>query len=200
MCVLSHFSCVWLFVTLWIVVCKGPLSTGFSRQEYLSGLLCPPPGNLPKPGIKPASRLAPALQADFSPLSHWRSPYVCVCMYIYKICGKSSACNAGDTGLIPVLGRSPTEGNANPFQYSCLENSMDRGAWQATVHGIARVGHNLTSKPPPHTYIHTYAYIQIHTYLHISTYIKCDIKTVLPHSFIYILLEAKPRLWKVCLN
>ena len=48
----------------------------------------------------------------------------------------SSACNAGDPGLIPGLGRSPGEGN--PLQYSCLENSMDRGAWRATVHGIVK--------------------------------------------------------------
>ena len=41
------------------------------------------------------------------------------------------------------------EGNSNPLQYSCLENPMDRGAWQATVHGVARVGHNLVTKPPP---------------------------------------------------
>ena len=41
------------------------------------------------------------------------------------------------------------EGNGNPFQYSCLENPMDRGAWQATVHGVAGVGHNLATKPPP---------------------------------------------------
>ena len=50
---------------------------------------------------------------------------------------KESACNLGDPGLIPGLGRSPGEGNDNPLQYSCLENSMDRGAWRATVHGIA---------------------------------------------------------------
>ena len=48
--------------------------------------------------------------------------------------GKASACNAGDPGLIPGLGRSPGEGNGNPLQYSCLENSMDGGI---TVHGIA---------------------------------------------------------------
>ena len=46
--------------------------------------------------------------------------------------GKVSACNVGDLGSIPGLGRSPGEGNGNPLQYSCLENSMDRGAWQAT--------------------------------------------------------------------
>ena len=50
--------------------------------------------------------------------------------------GKESAQSAGDPGLIPGLGRSPGEGNGNPSQYSCLENSMDRGAWRAIVHGV----------------------------------------------------------------
>jgi len=49
---------------------------------------------------------------------------------------KESTCNAGDLGSIPGLGRSPGEGNSHPLQYSGLENSMDRGAWQATVHGV----------------------------------------------------------------
>ena len=52
--------------------------------------------------------------------------------------GKGSACNAGDLGLIPGSGRSPGEGNGNPLQYSCLGNPMDRGAWRATVHGVAK--------------------------------------------------------------
>ena len=52
--------------------------------------------------------------------------------------GKESSCNEGDLSSIPGLGRSPGEGNGNPFQYSCLENSMDRGTWQATVHGVAK--------------------------------------------------------------
>ena len=56
--------------------------------------------------------------------------------------GKESACNAGYPGLIPGLGRSAGEGNGNPLQYSCLENSKDRGAWWSTVHGSQRVGHN----------------------------------------------------------
>ena len=51
---------------------------------------------------------------------------------------KMSACNAGDPGLIPGLGRSPGEGNGNLLQYSCLENPMDRGAWRATVHGVIK--------------------------------------------------------------
>ena len=60
--------------------------------------------------------------------------------------GKESACNAEDPSSILGSGRSPGEGNGNPLQYSCLENSMDRGAWQATVHGVARVGHDLATK------------------------------------------------------
>ena len=52
---------------------------------------------------------------------------------------KESACNAGDLGLIPGSGRSPGEGNSNPLQYSCLESPMGRGAWRATVHGVASV-------------------------------------------------------------
>ena len=52
---------------------------------------------------------------------------------------KLPACNAGDPGSIPGLGRSPGEGNGNPLQYSCLENCMDREAWQATVHGVAKI-------------------------------------------------------------
>ena len=52
--------------------------------------------------------------------------------------GKESACNVGDPGLIPELGRSPREGNGNPLQCSSLENPMDRGAWRATVHGVAQ--------------------------------------------------------------
>ena len=50
---------------------------------------------------------------------------------------KNPPVNARDVGLIPGSGRSSAEGNGNPFQYSCLGNSMDRGAWQATVHGVA---------------------------------------------------------------
>ena len=62
---------------------------------------------------------------------------------------KESDCSVGVLGLIPGLGRSPDEGNSKPLQYSCLENPMDRGAWQATVHGVTRVRHNLATKPSP---------------------------------------------------
>ena len=58
--------------------------------------------------------------------------------------GKESACNGGDPGLIPRSGRSPREGNGYPLQYSCLENSMDRRAWQATIHGVSRES-NMTN-------------------------------------------------------
>ena len=52
--------------------------------------------------------------------------------------GKESACNARDLGLIPQLGRLPGGGHGNPLQYSCLEDPIDRGAWWATVHGVAK--------------------------------------------------------------
>ena len=63
--------------------------------------------------------------------------------YIESTCsggsdGKDSACNVGDLGSIPGLGRSLEEGNGNSLQYSCLENSMDKGAWEATVQGVSK--------------------------------------------------------------
>ena len=70
-CVLRHFSRVQLLVT---VTLQAPLSMGFSRQEYWSGLPCPPPGDLPDPGIEPASLASPALQEDSLLLSHQGSP------------------------------------------------------------------------------------------------------------------------------
>ena len=60
--------------------------------------------------------------------------------------GKESACNAGDPGSIPGLGRSPGEGNCTPLQHFCLGNPMDRGAWQATFMGRKRVRHDLATK------------------------------------------------------
>ena len=53
---------------------------------------------------------------------------------------KESTCSIGDLGSVPGLGRPLGEGNGDPLQYSCLGNSMDRGAWQATVHGVAKSG------------------------------------------------------------
>ena len=69
--------------------------------------------------------------------------------YPHSSVSKDSACNVGDPGSIPGSGRSPGEGNGNPFQSSCLKNSMERGVWQAAVHDVARVGPDLVTKPPP---------------------------------------------------
>ena len=70
-CVLSHFSCVQLFATIWTIAHHAPLSMDFSRQEYWSGSLCPPPGDLSDLGIESGS---PALQADSLPLTHQGRP------------------------------------------------------------------------------------------------------------------------------
>ena len=73
------------FATPWTVACQDPLSMGFSRQEYWSGLQFPSPGGLPDPGIKPASSGTPALQEDSLPLSHQGSPFIYIYIYIYLI-------------------------------------------------------------------------------------------------------------------
>ena len=77
------------------------------------------------------------------------------CIYLqvgfpHSSVGKEFSCRAGNPGSISESGRSPVEGNSNPLQYSCQENHMDRGPWQATVHGVARVGHDVVTKPPPY--------------------------------------------------
>ena len=76
MCVLGCFSRFRLFATPWTVVHQAALSLGFSRQEYWSGLPCPPPGGLPDPGIKPASLTSPALAAGTLPLAPPGKPRV----------------------------------------------------------------------------------------------------------------------------
>ena len=58
---------------------------------------------------------------------------------------KASACNAGDLGSIPGLGRFPGEGNGNPLLYSCLENSMDKGVWWAIAHGVTKCQTKLSN-------------------------------------------------------
>ena len=67
--------------------------------------------------------------------------------------GKKSACNAGDAGSIPVSGRPPGEGSSNPLWCSCLETSMDRGAWWATVHEVAKNRKQLSMHAHTHTHI-----------------------------------------------
>ena len=72
---LSRFSRVRLFATLWTVALQAPLSMGFSRQEYWSGLPCPAPGDLPNPGIEPTSLMSPALAGRFFTTSAtWEAP------------------------------------------------------------------------------------------------------------------------------
>ena len=72
---LSHFSHVQLFVTPWTVACQAPLSMGFSKQEYWSGLPCPPPGDLPNPGTEPESLMSPALAGGFfTTNAAWEAP------------------------------------------------------------------------------------------------------------------------------
>ena len=101
---------------------------GFSSQEDWSGLPFPFPGDLPDPGIEPRF---PALGGGlFTTELPWG--------FSGGSDGKEFACNAGDLGSILGSKRSSREGNGNPLQYSCLENSMDRGAWWATVHGVAK--------------------------------------------------------------
>ena len=87
------------FGTAWTVARQAPLSLGFPRQEYWSGLPFPAPEDLPDTGTEPTCPATPALSGGFF------------------------------TTALP--------GNGNPLQYSCLENLMDRGAWWATVHGVA---------------------------------------------------------------
>ena len=79
--------------------------------------------------------------------------------------GKESACNVGDPHLIPGSGRSPGKGNSYPFQYSCLENSMDREASWATVHGIAKIWTWLNNYNSTHSACSTSASFQCITKL-----------------------------------
>ena len=79
----------------------------------------------------------------------WLHSVTCSVGFPSSSVNKESSCNAGNLDSFPGLGWSPGEWNGNLLQYSCLENSIDRGARQARVHGIERVGHDLATKPPP---------------------------------------------------
>ena len=90
-CMLSHFSHVWLFQTLWTWACQAPLSIGLCRQEYWSGWLCPPPGDLPDPGIEPMSLTSPALAGRFFTISatweaHSKYDWVIVTQSLPTLC------------------------------------------------------------------------------------------------------------------
>ena len=139
---LSRFSHVRLFVTPWTVAHQAPLSLGFSMQEYRSGLPCPPLGDLPYPGIEPSLCLL-HWRVGSLPLAPPGKPKLPNALSLNIMdfpcssVGKASASNVGDLGSIPGSGNSPGEANGSPLQYSCLENPMDKGSWQATV-GITR--------------------------------------------------------------
>ena len=75
--------------------------------------------------------------------------------------GKASAYNAGDPGSIPGLERFPGEGNSNPLQYSCLENPVDRGAWLATVHGVAKSQTRLSNFTSLHFMLRLLCYVML---------------------------------------
>ena len=84
-CMLSHFSHVWLFMTQWTIACQDPLSIGFSRQEYCSGLPSPPPEVLPDPGIEPTSLTSPALAGRFFTTSAtWEDTFLLICLYSWS--------------------------------------------------------------------------------------------------------------------
>ena len=134
---------------------------GFPSQEPWRGLPFPPLGDRPDLGMEPMSSAAPALAGRFFTTEPSGKP--CLSDVVISICyipcssvdflgglvSKESACNAGDPDSIPGSGRSPGGEHGNPLQYSYLENPMERGAWQATVHGVVRARHELATKPPP---------------------------------------------------
>ena len=126
---LSH---VHLSETPWTEATRLLCPWGLSRQEHWSGLPCPPPGDLPNLGTECASLAAPALVVRFFTTEQLRmgSPG--------SSDSKETAYNVGGPGSIPGLERPLGEGKCNPLQYSCLGNSMDRRAWQPTVHGAAK--------------------------------------------------------------
>ena len=137
---LSH---VQLFAIPWTVAYQAPPSMGFSRQECWSGV--------PFPCTRPLQMSVAVwcLWTGSSSSQSWVKNLQSSREYWLSFPGdsdsKESACIGGDTGLISGSGCFPGEGNGNPLQDSCLENSMDRGAWQTTVHGVAKSWTQLSS-------------------------------------------------------
>ena len=117
-------------VTPWTVPIRHLCPWDFFRQEYWSGL----PFHLH--GISPAQGSNPHLLHFCTARRLFTAEPSWVLGFPGSSVGKQSACNAGNQGSLPGWDRSSEEGNGNPLQYSCLENSMDRGAWWATVHGV----------------------------------------------------------------
>ena len=130
---------------------------GFSKQEYWSGLPFPPPGESSHPRDQTHVSCV-SCTSSWVPY-HWEVPpkmfiskmsllvndsEESICVYTHLLrafsggsVSKESACSAGDPGSISGLETSPGGGNGNPLLYSCLERPVDRGAWRATVHGVA---------------------------------------------------------------
>ena len=115
---LSHFSRVQLFATPRTVARRAPLSVGFYRQEYWSGLPCPPPGDLPEPGIEPVSLTSPALAGGFFTTS----------ASLEGLRGASRAYNAGNhkTGLVGLMEEQVWMGVSTPTKGLSEEASTDR--------------------------------------------------------------------------
>ena len=134
-CVFSRFSHVYLFATPWTVAYR--LLCPWDSPGKNAGVGCHAllQGIVSTQGWNP--HLLLALLYENPELKLLLSPSYKLKGFHGGSEGKASACNVEDPGSIPGLGRSPGEGNGNPLQYSCLENPMDRGAWWATVHGVA---------------------------------------------------------------
>ena len=156
-CVLCCFICVWLFAALWIVAHQAPLSMGFPRQEYWSGL--------------PFTYIYIHIHIHiyvyiyiytfkksfvYIHIHTWASQVALVVQFPPATEG-----DIRDAGSIPGSGRSPGGGHGNPFQYSCLENLMGRGVWQNIAHRVTKSWLSM------HAHIHVYVY-KICIYTNIS--------------------------------
>ena len=156
MCVQS-LSHVRLFATPWTVACQAPLSMGFSRQEYWSGLPFTSPGDLPNSVIKPASpalaggfftteppgKLHPTVIPDPFSLGRIYTQASLVAQMVKNLPVKQ------ETRIRSLLLEDPLEESMQTLQYSCPENPMDRGAWWATVHGVAKSQTWLSNRTTP---------------------------------------------------
>ena len=128
MCVLSHFSRVQLFATLWTVVFQAPLSMGFSMQEYWSGLPLPTPGDLPNLGIEPAS---PALQADSLPTEPPGKPPTPGPLYCFQV-PRDPLClqGLGFLQLTPLMNGVSFKMRCCPFFGFHGDKSLFREPWE----------------------------------------------------------------------
>ena len=131
------------FVTPWTVVHQAPLSVGFSRQDYWSGLPFPLPGDLSDPGTEPESPASPALAGGFFTTEPVGKPLKRLLSDRFPggALVKNLPASAGEprAKFDPWVGKIPwRRAWQNPLQCSCLENSMDRGAWRAALHGIGK--------------------------------------------------------------